>query len=550
MTACVVIFAVIILRIPTAKASKGLAYILWAAVFFRLLCPFEITLPNAGVQPVTVEQVESDIIQHNAPTAVNIADRRGGNIVIYTSESAAAPEYKFMGTALKLGTAVWFTGMTVMALYGVWEYIKLKRSLKKAADCGGYYTCTNIGSPFILGIFKPKIYLPDGLSERERELILLHERSHISRGDHIAKIIMYTALCVHWFNPLVWLSFRLCERDMEIYCDSRAASKMDSTERADYSQALLNTASVKAASFTACFGESNIKKRVKNVLKYKKPALWIIIICTVLIGAAVIFLSVNRRSDTAKNVFDAANINGNALSGFAISAGDTISEAFFITDEKTPPAATEFSEKFGALKLGTGRNDSILDENKTTYTVRIPLVTYELSSDGKNAELYVRAYDGSVAYYEIFVMDYNTLTELAEELLEYKTPVTYDDSAIKSILSEEPAAVGVSGSTVYKMQLTKEARDRLMGLLRECEYTPLPDDFKIVNENAIIELFPEYFGDSAPTVLGLVKGTGNHSTESYYAVSIYNSIYNYSIDKELYEAIYEITYRGENYIYD
>ncbi len=581
LTACAVILVVLVLRIFAARVSKGLAYCLWAAVFLRLLCPFTVTLPDTGVQPVTVEQSESDMSHSGAE--VNIADRIGGNIVIYTCESETFPEYNMMGKILKLCSAVWFIGAAAMAVYGTATYIALKWKLKGAVNHGGYYTCGNINNPFILGIIKPKIYLPEGLSERERELIMLHEQSHISYGDNIAKIIMYAALCIHWFDPLVWLSFRLCERDMEIFCDSRVTSKMDSIDCADYCQALLNISSGKAAAFTACFGESSTKSRIKSILKYKKPALWIIVVCTVLAAATVIFLSVDRAdayatSQSEKNVFDVVGLPGEVLedayvalqsaenvfeaaglldeqpfSGFNISSDDRFSEAFFIDDENTPKAAVLFSEKFGALTLGTRRNDSILDENKTTYTIRAYLVVYELSYDGENAELYAwNTVEGSVAYYKISVGDYKALAVLAEELLAYKTPVTYDDSAIKSILSEPPVAVGVTDSTIYKMQLTKEAQDKVINLLQGFEYTPLPDDFEIISERAVLELYYDHFGDDAPIVLGLVNGSRNHGTEGAYAVSIYGAdpILNYSVDREDFEAVYDILYRGENYVYD
>ena len=253
LTACTIITAVILLRFLLKKAPKVFSYALWIVVFFRLLCPFTIELQTAVVTPVEIETVNMPHYEYNAPSVPDIAESRGGTVTIYTSENEEAPVYKKIGSAVDILAFVWLSGTAAMLCHGIISYIKLKARLKNAVSAQGYFLCENITNPFIMGIFKPKIYLPQSLGEKETAFILMHENAHIRRGDHIAKIIMFCALCLHWFNPLVWLSFKLCEKDMEMSCDEGVTKNMSPKNKADYGQILLNITAKRTAAFTACF---------------------------------------------------------------------------------------------------------------------------------------------------------------------------------------------------------------------------------------------------------------------------------------------------------
>lgn len=489
MTACAVIAAVLLLRLGAKRVSKGLAYFLWAAVFFRLLCPFTLTLPHAVVTPVTVERVETDVELNNSASAANVADRRGANIVLYTTETADIPTYRSMDMLIKTGTFIWLLGIFAVSFFGVSDFVKLKKRLKGAVQCEGYYVCGEIDNPFILGIIKPKIYLPQGLTERERQLILLHENAHIRRGDHIAKLIMYAALCIHWFNPLVWLSFRLCERDMEIYCDSRVTEKMDGESRADYSQALLNISAGKTAAFTACFGESSAKSRIKNILSYKKPALWIIIVCTILIGAVAAVLLVDR-----KDKLDSVFYNTYPCNGMTISCGGKEAEYWLYENGEYRGAPKAFLDKIYAADITQIAAPRIKEGSTDVSFDFMELYAYSIISGEDNAgrmcyEIHtVQMKTGYKAYFSIPEKDYNILLAEAEKLVNYTVePPEYDTAIITDTLNGSVDNVNIMcGNKQYNNVepiLTKQFFD----VLRQFEFVPIKLDIMNMFVSSLME---------------------------------------------------------------
>lgn len=308
VTACIAAAIVLLLRALLKPAPKAVSYLLWAAVFIRLLLPF--SLPNSEISPITSVNIHTEpYTDQNVNSAVPLSAEVGRNmeISIYTSENI--PEYKTSEIVLQILSAVWVLGVSVMLVRFMVSYFGLKRRLKTALCLeDNIFISDNIGTPFIFGIVKPRIYIPENLPENRRRLIILHEKFHIRRLDHIAKIVIYLALCIHWFNPVVWLCFSLCERDMEMSCDEAVTGKMTRSERADYSEALLAAAPKKAVSFTAGFSESPTEKRIKNVLSFKKPAFWITAFCVLAAVVSVVILcsdnSPRSEDKAAENVSD------------------------------------------------------------------------------------------------------------------------------------------------------------------------------------------------------------------------------------------------------
>jgi beta-lactamase regulating signal transducer with metallopeptidase domain len=166
-----------------------------------------------------------------------------------------------------------------MLIYSVISLLKLKRKLTGAVwlRCNIYLADSHL-TPFVIDVIRPRIYLPSALSERERDYIILHERTHIRRLDHIVKLAAFLALSIHWFNPLVWVAFMCCMKDMEMSCDEAVMKKMGDGIGADYSASLLSLATGRKilAGAPLAFGEGNTKSRIKNVLHYKKPTFWIV----------------------------------------------------------------------------------------------------------------------------------------------------------------------------------------------------------------------------------------------------------------------------------
>lgn len=297
------ILAVLLLRLILKRAPKALVCALWLLVGLRLLLPFSVesalslipsrqTVSAAIVEPGTLPPVRVSGQNSTAedggaalPSQVDVIDSglpaldRALNPVINES---LAPELGASVDPLQVLTAVsgwvWLLGCLMILGYGALSFLRLKLRLREAVLAGpGVREGAMVDSPFVLGIFRPVIYLPLGLSERDREMVLSHERAHLKRRDNWVKPLAYILLAVHWFNPLVWVAYVLLCRDIESACDERVLKDMGREERRAYSAALLNC-SVRPRMIGACplaFGELSVKGRIKSVLNYKKPGFWI-----------------------------------------------------------------------------------------------------------------------------------------------------------------------------------------------------------------------------------------------------------------------------------
>ena len=256
LTASVVIVLVLLVRLLLCRAPKVLSYALWTVVLFRLLCPVSLTagfsllgLVDAPVRvtapyAAVVEYVPQDVVHAPEPQVV-LPVPDGVNDALNTvlpqgeEQTVADP----LEAPMAIAALVWLAGVLAMAGYSAVSLVRLRRRLAGAVPLeGNVWLADHIGSPFVLGLFRPRIYLPSALPEEERGYILLHERHHIRRLDHIVKLIAFAALCVHWFNPLVWLTFVLLGRDMEMSCDEAVLKKLGESVRADYSASLLSLA--------------------------------------------------------------------------------------------------------------------------------------------------------------------------------------------------------------------------------------------------------------------------------------------------------------------
>ncbi len=298
--ASLLILVVVILRLVFKKAPKAIICVLWALVGLRLICPFSF---ESRVSLVPEKEPVTYIAEHtktDKPAEEYINENREvvsfetpqGSVVVTTQASA---EVDVRGVVSKALPFVWAGGVFAMTLSSVISYIKLRRSMLACLNIqDNVYLCDGIKSPFILGLIKPKIYIPSHLTAEEQRVVVAHEKAHLKRLDHIWKPLGFVILTVHWFNPLVWLSYALLCRDIEGACDEYVVKKMNSDDKKLYSYTLL-TCSAPRHMLTACpvaFGEANVKGRVKSVLSYKKPAFWIIVSAVVAsIAVAVLFMT-------------------------------------------------------------------------------------------------------------------------------------------------------------------------------------------------------------------------------------------------------------------
>lgn len=300
ITASWVIAVVLVLRLPLKRAPKVWSYALWIVVFFRLLCPFSLESAFSLV-PVRAQTIPPDIGYARQPTidsGLAVVDQ-----AVNASLPAAEPYFSAnpMQIYLAIGEGVWLLGMVILLLWSLLSLWRLARQIRPAQmQEEGVYTMAGLATPFVLGILRPRIYLPAGLSEGERAYILLHEQTHIQRRDHWAKLVAFAALCLHWFNPLVWLSYQLLSKDMEMACDERVLKLMGPGIKKAYSSSLLSLSADRPLWRVTplAFGESGVKSRIKNVLRYQKPAFWLVLLAAVVLIAAVIGLTTNQRQET------------------------------------------------------------------------------------------------------------------------------------------------------------------------------------------------------------------------------------------------------------
>lgn len=330
MTAGIVIIFVILFRFFLKKAPKIFSYLLWGVVLFRLLCPFSVSSPfsllriveapvseKGNMEYIPVEMVKDDnstlITPSNAETAMGKEDGDESGKINPPGEAKTGNPFR---QTVMTFTWIWLLGIAVTLIYSFNSLFILKRKLVgKVCLEDNIYQSDYITSPFVMGVIKPCIYLPSSLSEREREYIILHEKTHIRRGDPCFRLLAYAALVIHWFNPLVWLAFRLSGKDMEMSCDEAVMKRMKEDIRAEYSSSLLSlaTGAQRIAATPLAFGEGDVKSRIKNVLHYRKPSRWIIIVSVVMILVVGISLMVNPVNER-ENILEAKTTENKEIS--------------------------------------------------------------------------------------------------------------------------------------------------------------------------------------------------------------------------------------------
>ncbi len=297
-TGSLVILAVLLLRLPLKKAPKIYTYLLWAVVLFRLLCPFSFEF--SGSQIPAGQLIEPQMLeqpQFHISSGINALDEPVNTYFDGTFyEGVTVPTGTKQDIADTLAV-IWLGGICVITVGSIISLLRLKKRLVGAVKLrDNIYLADNIDMPFALGVLAPKIYLPSTLQGQEMPYIILHEQTHLSRGDHIVKLLAFAALALHWFNPLVWLAFRLSMLDMEMSCDELVLRKMPQDVRCEYSQSLIRLSGggkTRPLSPLA-FGESDPAQRIKNLLNYRKPTLWLTISAVVLVMAGILLLGGNK----------------------------------------------------------------------------------------------------------------------------------------------------------------------------------------------------------------------------------------------------------------
>lgn len=302
LTGSIVIAVVLLARLLLRRAPKIYSYMLWAVVLFRLLCPISLSAGLSVLKPlpVTTTQGLSTVTYRPVESVIPASGELGQEAA--RPEPAETVKAETGLQAMTLAAAVWLTVGGALAGCSLVQYIVLRRKLREAAPYRGeVYLSDSIATPFVMGVIAPKIYLPSDTPIAERRFIIAHERHHLHRGDPLWKLLGYLALCVHWFNPLVWLAFFLGGKDMEMSCDEAVLNRLGEDIRADYSQALLRLATHKRliAGMPLAFGEGETKGRVRNMARWRRPKVWVSGICAVLCLVVLAVCALNpQKSDS------------------------------------------------------------------------------------------------------------------------------------------------------------------------------------------------------------------------------------------------------------
>lgn len=349
------VLVVLILRFVLKKAPKWVNILLWGIVAIRLICPFsfESTLsliPSAETIPLNIGMDTTPTI-NSGISAINNAVNP---IISQSNTPMAGASVNLLQITIGIYEYIWIFGMIALALYTAISYWRLRRKVDTAVRYkDNIFQSENVSFPFVLGIIKPRIYLPFKMNGQYLEHVVAHEQAHVCRKDHWWKPLGFLLLMIHWFNPLMWLAYVLLCRDIELACDEKVIKELGNEQRGDYTQALV-ACSVNRRMIAACplaFGEVSVKERVKSVMNYKKPAFWVIIISVIVcVGVAVCFLTNPKQDSYTLRI--------------VVPAGSQ--EKFVYTDE-------EVSTIRNSIKIwsgdGLGDTEVILSPvNKTTET--------------------------------------------------------------------------------------------------------------------------------------------------------------------------------------
>lgn len=292
ISACWIILAAVLIRIILIKAPKWIRCTLWGIVAARLICPFSlessISLLPSG-KPVDTDYL---VTKFYAETGVQQVDKVVNEYISsHYSDGVSIAAVKPTFSLVDFVSIVWVIGVVVLLIYAVLSYLHLHKYISDAVVLRDNIKLSqNIKSPFILGIIKPVIYVPTGMSDNALDCVISHENSHVSRKDYLWKLIGYLLLSIHWFNPLIWISYALFCKDVELACDEKVICNMDDISKAEYIQTLLDCSAPRSPQ-NACpvaFAEVGVKERIKAITDYKQPAFWIIVVALIICVALVI----------------------------------------------------------------------------------------------------------------------------------------------------------------------------------------------------------------------------------------------------------------------
>lgn len=395
---------VLILRFLLKKAPKWINVLLWGIVAVRLICPISFEsrvslVPSAETIPLNIDMKTEPTINSGIDSINNVINP----VLSENFTPQPATTVNPLQIWILLASVVWLIGMTIMLLYATISYLRLRRRVATAVLYrDNIYQSENVATPFVLGIIRPRIYLPFHAEGERLEYVVAHEQAHISRKDHWWKPLGFLLLTIYWFNPLIWLAYVLLCRDIELACDEKVIRKLDHVQRADYTQALV-ACSVNRRMIAACplaFGEVGVKERVKSVMNYKRPAFWIILLSVVVCLVVGICFLTNPSSEEAIH---------QEVKGEVVDLDKESSDSPIYKEERqeNPVSEEDHMKAYAALLAGEQtlvNNDSIqwwIPDFRSAGIMEYEYTYMDLDGDG-TVELLVQMVNEPTSYNGVF----------------------------------------------------------------------------------------------------------------------------------------------------
>ncbi len=374
VTASYLVLAVIFLRLIFPKMPKFIRPVLWGIVGIRLLFPFSIESIFSLIP--SKEIVPPEMVYHNKPqihTGITMVDNVMNPVFSESFAPQAGASVNPLQIVVGIASNLWILGMVLMCIYTIATYFVLRRRVFDATKLeDNIYQSEKVNSPFVLGIIRPRIYIPYNLSETELNCVIAHEKAHIKRGDHLIKPLAFLILTVYWFKPLLWIGYILLCKDIELACDEKVISKMDKNARREYSETLINLSIPHGMILASpvAFGETNVKERIKNVMKYKNPTFWILLLS----GLTVIIVAVCFLTNPKTEQENIPDTDSNAVTLPLNEENETQSADIEIEEENILPETT---------------GDALAENITTAYAANIDAIL--ANADGNAREGYVEA---------------------------------------------------------------------------------------------------------------------------------------------------------------
>lgn len=527
-TASILAVIVMLLRLIFKKAPKGMTVLLWALVAIRLISPFSLEsalslVPTTQVIPEAVLQIDptkDNITAYGFLTSPIYTDRINSTVVVDNVDS-----FQWDIVYASIG---WLIGAGAMLIYALLSYLRLRHKVHTAIPLmDNVWICDEVKSPFILGLFRARIYLPSDMDEKTAELVLSHEKAHLRRKDHIWKPLGFILLCLHWFNPVLWLSYILLCRDIELACDEKVIKDMQGADKKAYSEALLSC-SVPNRMISACpvaFGEVGVKKRIKSILNYKKPAFWVIVVALVAsIAVAVCFMTDPKSENGGKNYIegiseiDEVNFNmkeilDNASSFVVYESG----EDYFEATRLNGFAFSDIQSLLDSLYISPLPDGTVNPTHEVQFDilVKIPIMDNALNFDGV-----------SIVFHDDFQKMYMT-----------KWGYTYSSSLDYSVRSQD-----------YTVLNVEEVRDFFVG---EAYKTHLTWAYDLTSSQfGCLQAY--FYLDEKFELSGEIQGEGVISLVENKDENLKGFTWRPEVDKTLdrYDIYVPVTYEGKNTVFE